>query len=291
MKFIIIMFCLALCISPFLRLFIKSIFKSIYYSLNDLYDYVVERKWRNWSKDWCGIHHYVAYFGHGKTLSITKKARDIYKRMKKYGKRVRIVSNYDLKDIPYIPLTSYKQIIEIGNIAASGHDEYEGTIILLDEIEFLFSHRGYSGKSGGAMISCLSTISQQRKAHVLCLSTSQRWAHVDACYRQMSLYCVDCTKFWRFQRLRYYDAWDIENATNRENVRCLKTKWWFVQNEDYKAYDTTKMISQSSAEDFISTDEMIVNRGIATLHDDNAVVRPSKKLQKARRANTTRKMR
>ena len=39
--------------------------------------------------------------------------------------------------------------------------------------------------------------------------TAQRFGHVDALLRQVTSYC---DKLWRFQRLKYYDAWELENA-------------------------------------------------------------------------------
>lgn len=279
MKIAIVGLCILL-IFPFWRMFFSNIHNTFRYSIQDIYDYVINRKWRDWREEWCGIFNFVGYFGHGKTLSATMYAMNIFFRMKKYHKKVRIISNYDLKFVPYIPLVSFDQIVEVGKIASSGNDEYEGTIILIDEIEFLLSHR----KFASFPIEILSTITQQRKAHVICLATLQRWHMCDKAWRDMSLWCVDCTKIWRFQRLRFYDGWDVENATGTQAVQCKKVRWWFVHDRDYNAYDTSKMISQASADDFISSEEVLRKRGIEMMHDDNMVRHPSKRLKKARKA-------
>ena len=48
---------------------------------------------------------------------------------------------------------------------------------------------------------------------------------------------IDCNKRWRFQNLKYYDAWDYENSLNREILKAFLNRWWFVRNKDYSAYD------------------------------------------------------
>ena len=272
---------------PFWRMFYTNIHNTIKYSINDIYDYVVNRKWRNWSEKWCGIFQFCGYFGKGKTLSATWYAMRIYYKMKRYGKEVRIISNYELKYVPYIPLTSFEEIVEVGKIASEEDkngkrkDRYEGTIILIDEIEFLLNNR----KFATFPLELLSTVTQQRKAHIIILTTLQRWHMCDKAFRDLSLWCVDCSKFWRFQRLRFYDGWDVENATSNQMVQVKHTEWFFVLNRDYGAYDTTKMISQASANDFISNEESLRNRGIDMLRNDELVKHPSKKLQKQRKAN------
>lgn len=272
-------------IFPFWRMFFSNIHNTIKYSINDIYDYVINRKWRNWNEKWCGIFQFCGYFGHGKTLSATWYAMRIYYRMKKYGKKVRILSNYELKYVPYIPLTSFDEIVEIGKIAmeedenGNRKDPYEGTIILIDEIEFLLNNR----KFASFPLELLSLACQQRKSRTLILTTLQRWHMCDKAFRDLSLWCVDCTKFWRFQRLRFYDGWDVENATSNQMVQCKKTIWYFVLNRDYGAYDTSKMISQASAAEFISNEESLRRRGIEMLRNDDVVKHPSKKLIKQRK--------
>lgn len=282
---IIVIAIIILSFFPFWRMFFSHVPHTIKYVFNDIYNYVINRKWRNWNESWCGIYQFCGYFGHGKTLSATHKALQIYARMKKYGKKVRIISNYELKHVPYIPLTSFDQIVEIGKIAAElddkgkRKDSYEGTIILIDEIEFLLNNR----KFASFPTALLSAICQQRKGHIVIYTTLQRWHMCDKSFRDLSLWCVDCSKFWRFQRNRYYDGWDVENATSNQMIQCKKTEWWFVENRFYDAYDTTKMISQSSADDFISNEESIRNRGIESVRNDDIVKHPSKKLRKVRK--------
>lgn len=284
MKLVIVTFIILLFL-PFWRMIFSNIPKICKYTVNDIYDYVVERKWRNWQESWCGIYQFCGYFGHGKTLSATRQALLIYNRMKRYGKKVRIISNYELKGVNYIPLTSFDQIVEIGKMAAelddkgNRKDEYEGTVILIDEIEFLLNNRKFSSFP----LALLSTVTQQRKGHIVIYTTLQRWHMCDKAFRDLALWCVDCTKYWRFQRLRFYDGWDYENATSNQMIQCKKTLWWFVDNRFYNAYDTSKMISQTSADEFISNEESIRNRGIEAVRNDELVKHASKKLRKVRK--------
>lgn len=284
MKLVLVILCVLL-LFPLWRMIFTNIHNIIINSINDIYDYVINRKWRNWKESWAGIFQFQGYFGKGKTLSATWYAMNIYYKMKRYGKDVRIVSNYELKYVPYIPLTSFDEIVEIGKIASEldekgrRKDKYEGTIILIDEVEFLLNNR----KFASFPLELLSLVTQQRKAHTMILTTLQRWHMCDKALRDLSLWCVDCSKFWRFQRLRFYDGWDFENATSNQMIKCKKTIWYFVKNRDYQAYDTTRMITQASASDFISNEESLRRRGIDLVRNDELVKHPSKKLKKSRK--------
>ncbi|MBO7730900.1 MAG: hypothetical protein J6S67_00055 [Methanobrevibacter sp.] len=278
-KIILIFLILAWCFSPFIRMFVTNIFKSIYYVLNDIYDYVVKRKWREWPEKMCGIYNFVGYFGKGKTLSATAYCLRVVNRMKKYGKKVRVISNYEIKGVDYIPLENFEQIVEISKIALSGTDPYCGTLIMIDEIELLLNNR----KFASFPLELLSTICQQRKSHVCCLTTLQRWHQCDKAWRDLSLWCVDCTKIWRFQRLRFFDAWDVENATQQSMVQCKHTEWFFVENKHYNAYDTTRLISDMDAKNFISTEESLQRRAVDALRNDECVRHASKRLRRKRK--------
>lgn len=276
-KFIIIFICLAFCLSPFLRCFVSNIFKTLFYSVKDTYTYIKYKKWQDFNE--YGITNFCGYFGRGKTLTASEMATRTYKRFKRYGKEVRIISNYELKDVPYIPLINFQQVVEIAEQTINGDDGgYCGTILLIDEIENILSHR----KFASFPMEIMHTLTQQRKASLCCYSTCQRFAHADKMWRDISNYVVDCHKFWRFQRLTYFDAWEVENAINLNLIRPLKTKWFYVTDKTYNQYDTSSMITKNSAEDFISNDEVLARRGLDLMTNIEGIQRPSKKLKKAR---------
>ena len=305
----------------FTRCLIFNIHKALYYAGVDLYTYIKENKWNDFN--YFGIDMFIGMFGHGKTLSMTSKARKLYR---KYGNSIRFVSNYELKDIPYIPLVNFNQIVNLGREALEdipkyfesddtlpsyyyddkgrvkkeyrrkvkvGMDEnnepiyerkiirpsYKGTVVLIDEIEDLLSHRNYASFP----LQMLNTLTQQRKAHIYIMCSAQRFFMVDKLFRGITTHVIDCNKYWRFQHSVYYDAWDYENAMNPQLVKRLLSRWTFITNKDFDSYDTTQMISEDMSTQFISNEEQLTRIGLDNIVNSDAVKNPSRKLRKTRR--------
>ena len=305
--------------------------QAIYYAVMDIYIYFREKKWTKFNH--YGIHMFIGMFGHGKTLSMTMKARKLYK---KYGDTIRFVSNYELIGIPYIPLKNFNQIVDLGKEAIEadknkyytakeleeiakeikhvppyyldskgnirkeyrrkvkiGKDEngqpiyekrvlrptYQGTVVLIDEIEDLLSHRSYASFP----LQMLNALTQQRKAKIFIMCSAQRFFMVDKIFRSITTYAIDCNKLWRFQHTTYYDAWDYENAMNVQLIKRHKHNWNFVYNKDFESYDTTQMISENMSKDFISNEEQLARIGLDTMVNSDAVHKPSRKLKKVRK--------
>lgn len=313
---IIVLLCMG-----FTRCIIFNVHNVVYYSCLDVYLYFKERKWKNFT--YYGIDMFIGMFGHGKTLSMTHKARKLYK---KYGDSIRFVSNYELKDIPYIPLKNFNQIVELGKQALEEKPKYlepdeappsyyydqkgnikkeyrrkvkigtddagepiyerrilrptfKGTVVLIDEIEDLLSHRNYAKFP----LQMLNTLTQQRKAKIYIMCSAQRFFMVDKLFRGITTHVIDCNKYWRLQHMVYYDAWDYENAMNAQLVKRLTHKWWFVKNKDFDTYDTTQMISDSMSENFISNEEQLTRIGLDNIVNSDAVTSPSRTLRKNRK--------
>ena len=108
---------------------------------------------------------------------------------------------------------------------------------------------------------------------------------VDRIFRGITTYVVDCNKIWRWQNVKYYDAWDYENAgANAVILRPKINQWWFVRNIDYESYNTESMISKTSAEDFISNDESIKRKGLdASVQADAIRSKHLKKMYRKKR--------
>lgn len=263
--------------SPLFRLIISNLHNIGIYSVKDLIDYFKHRKWNNFNL--YGIDMFVGMFGHGKTLSMTHRARMIYK---KYGKKVRFISNYKLYDIPYIPLINFNQLVDLGEEEDS---DFVGTVVLIDEIENVLSHRNFANFP----LALLHTLTQQRKKKVYILCSAQRFFMVDKLFRSITTNVIDCNKFWRFQHCVTYDAWDLENATNTELIRRTSNLWWFVKNADYDSYDTSQMVKKGSAEDFISNDESLSRKGLEIMENGSGVIHKSKKYKKQIRRGASRK--
>lgn len=216
------------------------------------------------------IYLFIGMFGHGKTLSMTHRARLIYK---KYGDRVRFISNYKLNDIPYIPLINFNQLVDIGEEEDS---QYEGTVVLIDEVENVLSHRNFANFP----LPLLHTLTQQRKKRVYVLASAQRFFMVDKIFRSITTNVINCNKYWRFQHCEVYDAWDLEQSMNYQNIKRKSNNWYFVKNQDFNCYDTSAMVSKTTAEDFISNSETLMRIGLDQVVNNDAIVNKSNKFKK-----------
>lgn len=260
--------------SPLFRLIVTRFPLIYFYGVKDIILYIKDKKWKDVNVG-AGITCFIGMFGHGKTLSMTKYATSIYQM---YGNKVRFISNYHLNNIPYIPLVNFNQIVELGE---EENCKYDATIIMIDEIELLLSHRNFSNFP----LTLLSSLMQQRKLKIRMVVSAQRWFTIDKIFRSITSDIWDCNKYWRFQHIVNYDAWDYENAMNFSLIRPRINRWWFVKDSDFKAYDTKQMISRQSAEDFISNEESIVRVGLDNMSNPDAIRKPRKQRKDSRRKN------
>lgn len=213
------------------------------------------------------IYLSIGMFGHGKTLSMTHHCYNIYKR---FGDKVRFISNFQLNGIPYIPLTNFNQLVDLGEIE---DDQYVGTVVLIDEIENVLSHRNFASFP----LPLLHTLTQQRKKKVYIMASAQRFFMVDKIFRSITTNVINCNKYWRFQHMEIYDAWDLEQSMNYQLIKRTGNKWFFVRNLDYDSYDTSQMITKDAAENFISNDLVLQRRGLDSMSNPDAIVNISRK--------------
>lgn len=251
--------------SPLLRLIVCKFPTIYFYGMRDLILYFKEKKWKEVDIG-NGITCFIGMFGHGKSLSLCKVATSIYEQ---YGDQVRFISNIHLTRVPYIPLTNFNQIVQLGE---EENSPYKANVILIDEIELLLSHRNFSNFP----LTLLSSLMQQRKLNIRMYVSAQRWFTIDKIFRSITTDIWDCNKYWRFQHMVKYDAWDYENAMNFSLIKPIANKWWFIRDKDFKAYDTKQMISRQSAEDFISNEEQIVRVGLDNMSNPEAIRKPRK---------------
>lgn len=258
---------LILYIIPLTRCILKNLHLVIIYFFIDNINYVRFKKWKEFSL--YGIDMFIGMFGHGKTLSMTHRARQIYL---KYGDSIRFISNYRLVGIPYIPLINFNQLVDLGE---EENSPYQATVVLIDEVENVLNNRNYSKFP----LALLHTLTQQRKKRVYIMCSAQRFFMVDKLFRSITNTAINCNKYWRFQHFEVYDAWDLENAMNYRDIKRIGNNWFFVKNQDYNSYDTSQMISKNSAENFISNEEAIVRQGIDA-QNLGAVVNYSRRYKK-----------
>lgn len=259
-KLIFFGFILLFVLSPLFRVILFNLHRVGIYSVYDLYTYIRYQRWKEFNL--YGIDMFIGMFGHGKTLSMTHKARLIYSR---FGDSVRFISNYKLVDIPYIPLINFNQLVDIGEEEDS---KYVGTVVLIDEVENVLSHRNFANFP----LALLHTLTQQRKKKVYILCSAQRFFMVDKLFRSITTNVINCNKFWRFQHCEIYDAWDLENAMNYSMIRRKANLWWFIKNKDFDSYDTSEMVKKTTAENFISNDEALVRKGLDSMVNSEAIV-------------------
>lgn len=270
-KLIIFAFVVGFVMSPLFRCILFNLHRAGFYTVYDIFDYFRKQKWKEFN--YYGIQMYIGMFGHGKTLSMTHDARLIYDR---FGDQVRFISNYKLNDIPYIPLINFNQLVDIGE---EENCPYIGTVVLIDEIENVLSHRNFANFP----LSLLHTLTQQRKKKVYILCSAQRFFMVDKLFRAITTNVIDCNKYWRFQHQEIYDAWDLENSMNYNMIRRLYNSWFFVRNIDYNSYDTSEMIKKGTAEDFISNEAALVRKGLDSMSNPDAVVHVSRSERRKRK--------
>lgn len=235
------------------KMLLRNLHRVLFYMLRDSASYFRSRRWEGFP--YYGIDMFVAMFGKGKTLSMTHRARKIYRQ---YGDKVRFFSNYHLKDIPYIPLINFNQLVDLGSDGDEDGGDYVGTVVLLDEISSVLSHRNFASFP----LELLSMLCQQRKRRIYIMCSAQRFFMVDKIWRGITTRVVICSKFWRLVHNVYFDAWEYENATTASVLQRLGHAWWFCRDRDYNAYDTSEMITRSAAADFISNEETIVRKGL-----------------------------
>ena len=192
---------------------------------------------------------YIGLFGMGKTLSAVHHIRAIYRanhgarvfcpRREKWVKqRIRVLSNVEFKDIPYIPLNDLRQVIDSTEPVRTYDDEHDTltiTLVLIDEAGSKLNSREFKKNIDPLVLNSILTC---RHWHISIIYTAQRFGHVDALLRQVTSYVYACNKKWRFLVQKKYDAWELEQAQEPGKVSCKSILTWFVRDEDFNAYDT-----------------------------------------------------
>lgn len=231
---------------PTFRCAVLHPFALLWYGAKDMYYY-----FRRLRFNLCGSGELVAYtglFGKGKTLSAVHKVVSAYRRYdgkrvwcsrrkKIVIQRIKVISNVSLS-IPYEDFISLEQIVlaaENNRAYDDEHDTLTVTLVLGDEFSVQMNSRNFKTNIDPLF---LNTILTCRHYYISLYYTAQRFGHVDALLRQVTSYVIDCDKLWRFQRLKYYDAWDLENASNTQLIAPFSRRCWFVKDSDYNAYNT-----------------------------------------------------
>lgn len=292
---VLVAFAFALIMSPVLRCAVSHPFALVYHGARDFWQYIRHKEF-----NLCGTGELVAYtglFGKGKTLSAVHRVVSAYhqydgkqvwcpRRKQFVAQRVKVISNVALS-IPYEDFVSLEQIV----LAAERNKEYDDehhtltvTLVLGDEFSVQMNSRNFKTNIDPLF---LNTILTCRHYYISLYYTAQRFGHVDALLRQVTSYVIECDKFWRFQRLKYYDAWDLENATNTQLITPLSRRCWFVKDSDYNAYNTLACVGnlkKSMKEgDMMSEEEILRLQQNTQEVSMEGIARPSRRWLRSRR--------
>lgn len=286
-------------VSVIFRLIITHPYGVIYYALLDRLNFF-QRKLYNECKFGtiiCYIAHKGTAFGTGKTLSATRQIVNAYKRYngkpvycprrkKIVTQRIHILSNVDFKGIPFERLESLSQFVSETDTMQefdNSHNCLTVTYLLIDEASSQLNSRSFKSNFDAPFISRLLTSRHVRANLIL---TSQRSGMVDKLMRDCCNYYISCQKIWRFEILRYYDAYSIECAQEPNTVAPIHRKGFFITDNLFKNYDTyasVKALEKSCKEGDMLTEEQILNLRVGDSLQQATSKRQAKKSKKRRK--------
>ena len=257
------------------------------YAVQDLADFIGEAKFNDcpYGSIKCYIAHKVTAFGTGKTLSAV---REVTSASRKYnGKRVwdsvlgqyvpqriLVLSNVDFLTIPFDRLVSLSQFVQLtDDVLEFDRINHCRTItyLVIDEASSQLNSRSFKSNFDAPFISRLLTSRHVRANLIL---TAQRSGMVDKLMRDCCNYYVSCQKIWRFEILRWYDAYSVETAQDPVSVQPIRRTGYFISDSFFRSYDTLSMVKalEKSCKDgdMISEQEMLDLRVGDSLADARA---------------------
>lgn len=255
---------------PF-RLLVSKPFLSLGYAFRDLYYYFAHKKYNI-----CPTGEMIcfsAHFGKGKTLSATHRIGQLYRRYnnKKVWndqkkcfvvQKIHVISNVKFTDITsYEPLKSLSQIVNCAYSNKSIDDRLNiltVTLVLIDEASVQLNSRNFKSNINADFLNTLLT---SRHYHISMYYTSQKFNLTDKLLRDVTQLVYECNKIWRYQTQKIYDATELENATNVNQVKPIRRVGWFVRNRDYNRFDTLAVVDNLKKSfdenDFLSDREIL----------------------------------
>lgn len=287
---LLIVLAVACVLSVCVRLAVFHPFKTVHNAVVDCLKWMKYKKWNI-----CKTGQLIAFcglFGKGKTLSavhwvMTKYNRYNnrlifdFSRKKWVMQKVHIISNVELKGVPYEKFISLAQIVQVAD-RYKKLDEKNDTLtcifVLGDEFSVQLNSRKFKENIDPLFLNTLLTC---RHHHISLVYTAQRFSHVDALLRQVTSYVVQCNKCWRFMVHSQYDAFALENASDPTLIKPMRRYGWFVENKDFYAYDTLACVGNLAKS--CKSGDMLSETEILALQQNNpvnldAVVNPSRNI-------------
>lgn len=295
MILLLILAFLFLCyLSVCFRLAVRHPFLTICYAVRDTVRWFKRKRWNE-----CPTGKLIAYtalFGRGKTLSVVHYIVSMYerynnvkvfdvKRKKWVTQVVEVISNVQLA-IPYESFVSLEQVVAVGERNRKKDEENDTltvTLVLGDEFSVQMNSRSFKTNIDPLFLNTLLTC---RHHHIMLVYDAQRFNHVDALLRQVTSYVVECRKVWRFMVHHYYDAYQLECASDPSMVRAQRKTGWFIRDRDFMRYDTLACVGnlkKSFEKGDMMTEEEIMKLRV---NENNAglegVTKPSRYLKRRR---------
>lgn len=282
-------------ISVTFRLFLLNPIKSVKYACIDLYKYYKGNL--KYYYEGGQLVCYFAHFGGGKTLSMVEYAQWLYKRYnnkrvydfkrnKWVVQKVLILSNVTIENVSFQFLNSLSQVVECADYNKS-IDEKNGTrtitLCVVDEASSQMNSRNFKTNIDASFLNALITC---RHYNLSFIYSSQKFKLTDALLRSVTQTCISCHKVWRFMVHEYFDADELELATDSALLKPFKRTGFFITDKLFGSYDTLATVGQlkKSVEqnDMMTEEEILTLRGMLDT-DNDAILNPSRKLKKLRR--------
>lgn len=232
---------------PVVRFVLTHLDKIVYYAPQDIYDYIVHKRYNECPYGYIRIFN--GYFGSGKSLSCTAAVIDLYRHyngLEVYNddmgiflkQKVTIISNLRLVGVPYIPFTSEQQFIHY-EVAPS-----EVVIFLIDEIGTVWNNRDFKNFNPDVF----QNIVQSRHRKMCIYGTLPMLVGTDVNIRRYTQEVIFCRKTWRILKHVYYRGEDVENCTNLDMIQPICVKYKFVTDRMYNQYSTIEMVGKLTRE-------------------------------------------
>ena len=277
------------------RLILLHPIKTFIYGLKDAWFYFAHKEYNFLEAG--KLDAYVAEFGGGKTLSIAHEVvrlYDKYNNVKVWDRgrkcfvlqKVHVVSNVDFSSIPYEPLSSLSQVVNMTKVNRDV-DKINNTrtvvLVCLDEASVQLNSRSFKDNIDPLFLNTLLTC---RHYHISIFYSSQKFNLTDKLLRDVTQRVIWCNKIWRLMCQDVFNADDMEYASNPLLVKPIKRTGFFVTNKDYAAYDTLACVDNLKKKvesgDMMNEQEILAMRGELNPDNDN-VTRRSWRLKRRQR--------
>lgn len=240
-------------------LFIKRFFQFPKFMMYIFYDWFMSLYFNKYLlfNGW-GIHLYTGKFGQGKTSLMMIQAYNLCL----HYPQLSILTNINIKNFP-----DYTKIYPL-NTAQDILNAPKNCLVLIDEIGTIFNSRDFSGGKNSVPKPLFQHLCQCRKRRMMILATVQRFNLLDKQIRDITATVTVChTSFAHpFSRTVTGKTFDIDEyeryTENALYVPIIQNIHCHVQTNQYRQlYDTSQLVEGMLKKDYLSDDEILVNRG------------------------------